>query len=220
VTRDHEPFTLDRYEAVLDAAASSGYRFRGFTDGFPQAGDLLLRHDVDMSLEAAVEMAKLEAARKISATYFLMTESVFYNLHSKVGRAALVRLRELGHRIGYHGVWPRGELDPELDFDPVLSWHTPDPDYMALPLEGVANAMEPRFTGDLAATYRSDSNMRWRHGDVLPDLRAARFVWLQLLIHPVLWVFPGSTLVETINRFLDHDRALRFERMRDERLDV
>ena len=42
----------------------------------------------------------------MSATYFLMTESVFYNLASSEGTAALARLAELGHRVGLHAVYP------------------------------------------------------------------------------------------------------------------
>jgi hypothetical protein len=220
VTADPEPFSPARYEAVLDAAEGSGYRFRRFERGDPEAGDLLLRHDVDMSLEAAVALAELEARRGVRATYFLMTESVFYNLHSRVGRRAFERLRELGHAIGYHAVWPNAEPDPGFDFDPVLAWHTPEPPYMSEPVPGLANAMERRFTGDFAWSYRSDSNMRWRRGDPLPDLRAGRFPWLQLVVHPEWWVHRGTTLLETVNRFLDYERQLRFERMRDERIEV
>ena len=51
-------------------------------------------------------MAELEAEEGAAATYFLMTESVFYNLASTEGRASLERLRELGHRVGLHAVWP------------------------------------------------------------------------------------------------------------------
>jgi hypothetical protein len=64
---------LDAYGALLDAA--SGYRFVVF-DHEPQEGELFLRHDVDLSLAAAAQMAELEAARGVSATYFLMTRSV------------------------------------------------------------------------------------------------------------------------------------------------
>src|SRR5205814_7687515 len=90
-------FDLDHYVELLDAARGGGYRF-AFFDREPQAGDLLLRHDVDMSLESAVTMAELEAERDVAATYFLMTRSDFYNLDAPSGVAALARLRELGHR--------------------------------------------------------------------------------------------------------------------------
>src|SRR5262249_51697059 len=99
---------LDAYARMLDAA--SAYRFVHF-DHEPQAGEILLRHDVDLVLHAAVRMAELEAERDVSATYFLMTRSVFYNLASSEGEAALARLRELGHRVGLHAVHPHVDFD-------------------------------------------------------------------------------------------------------------
>ena len=62
-------------------------------------------------------MAEVEAAHGASATYFLMTRSVFYNLASAEGERALARLRELGHRVGLHAVHPHVDLDER--FDPV-----------------------------------------------------------------------------------------------------
>ena len=54
-------FDLDHYRELLDAAAAGGYRFATF-EGEPQPGDVLLRHDVDLSLEAALELGRLERA--------------------------------------------------------------------------------------------------------------------------------------------------------------
>lgn len=218
---DGAPFTLTRYRTLLAAARAAGYRPRTFLAGGPPApGDLLIRHDVDMSLEAAVRMAELEREADVTTTYLLMSESVFYNLSSKVGRWALERLRALGHEVGYHGVHPNATLDHRFGFAPIMAWHAPEPHYMALPVAGAANAMEERFTGDFTWTYRSDSNMAWRRGDPLPDLRAGRFPWLHLLIHPLLWVYPGATMRETMDAFLDDDRRIRRERMRAERIDL
>ena len=98
-------FDLSHYDDLLAAARAGGYRF-AFFDRPPEAGTILLRHDVDLSLDAALRMADLEADAGAAATYFLMTRSVFYNLASSEGDAALARLRELGHRVGLHAVWP------------------------------------------------------------------------------------------------------------------
>ena len=81
-------FDLDHYRELLEAAQAGGYRF-AFFEGAPQPGDLLLRHDVDLSLDAALRMAELEADAGAQATYFLMTGSVFYNLDSHEGEHAM-----------------------------------------------------------------------------------------------------------------------------------
>jgi hypothetical protein len=209
------PFDLEHYRELLTAAAEGGYRF-AFFDRDPQPGDLLLRHDVDLALEAAVELAELEASADARATYFLMTESVFYNLGSAEGAAAIRRLRELGHRVGLHAVWPRAEFDGR--FDPVVAWHNPDPEYMSRPVDGAANVMEPRFFAP--ERYRSDSNQRWRHGCPHEDLRAGRFEWLQLLTHPEIWAYPGATMRETMLTMLDAERERRLRQLADDRIDL
>ena len=117
-------FDLAHYRELLDAAKAGGYRFATF-DRSPLPGDLFLRHDVDLSLDAALTLAELEADADAQATYFLMTRSIFYNLASAEGERALARLRELGHRVGHHAVNPNLDLDAR--FDPVVAWHNPDP---------------------------------------------------------------------------------------------
>ena len=206
-------FDLDHYRELLAAAKTGGYRF-AFFDRAPQRGDVLLRHDVDLSLEAAVELAELEAAVGASATYFLMKRSVFYNLSSYIGDAALTRLRELGHRVGLHAVWPDADLDER--FDPVVAWHNPDPDYMREPIEGAVNVMEPRFS----TNYRSDSNLHWRHGFPHDELARRQFEWLQLLTHPEIWVYPGATMRETMLGMLDAERERRLEQLAHDRIDL
>ena len=88
-------FSLDHYRDLLRAAQAGGYRWAGF-DRAPEPGDLILRHDVDLSLAAAVAVAEVEADEGAWSTWFLMTRSVFYNLDSSEGEAAIARLRELG----------------------------------------------------------------------------------------------------------------------------
>jgi hypothetical protein len=209
------PFDLTHYRELLDAARAGGYRF-GFFRGAPAPGDLLLRHDVDLSLDAALQMAELEAEAGAGATYFLMTESVFYNLASKEGLAAIERLRALGHAVGLHAVYPNARLDER--FDPVLAWHNPEPDYMTAPVDGAVNAMEPTYFDP--ARYRSDSNQRWRHGCPHGQLHSGAFPWLQLLVHPEIWVYGGTTMGETMRAMLDAERERRLELLAQDRIDL
>lgn len=208
-------FDLAHYRELVEGARTGGYRF-AFFDRDPGAGDLLLRHDVDLSLEAAVRLAELEAELGVSATYFVMTESVFYNLASPEGEATVARLRELGHRVGLHAVYPRAELDSR--FDDVLAWHNPEPEYMSVSVDGAANAMEPRFL--VPGHYRSDSNQHWREGCPHEALARGDFEWLQLLTHPEIWVYPGATMRETMLAMLDAERERRLEQLAADRIDL
>lgn len=208
-------FDLAHYRELLEAARAGGYRF-AFFDRDPQPGDLLLRHDVDLSLAAAVRLAELEAEAGVAATYFVMTESVFYNLASPEGEAALAQLRELGHRVGLHAVYPRAELDSR--FDGVLAWHNPESEYMSVSVDGAANAMEPRFF--VRGQYRSDSNQHWREGCPHEALARGDFEWLQLLTHPEIWVYPGATMRETMLAMLDAERERRLEQLAADRIDL
>ena len=208
-------FSLDHYAELLDAARAGGYRFAHF-DRPPEGGDLLLRHDVDLSLDAALRLAEVEATAGATATYFLMTESVFYNLASAEGREAIQRLRSLGHRVGLHAVHPRSERDER--FDAVVAWHNPDPEYMRAPLEGAVNVMQEGYFDP--ATYRSDSNQHWRSGCPHEALREGAFPWLQLLTHPEIWVYPGRTMGETMRAMLDAERERRLGQLADDRIDL
>jgi hypothetical protein len=208
-------FDLDHYRELLEAGKRGGYRF-AFFEGEPEPGVVVLRHDVDLMLEAALEMANAEARAGVQATYFLMTESVFYNLASADGRAALEQLRSLGHHVGLHAVWPRAEFDER--FDPVLAWHNPDPDYVFEPVEGAVNVMAPPWFAP--ETYRSDSNQHWRHGCPHEDLAAGRFEWLQLLTHPEIWVYAGETMRETMLSLLERERERRLEQLAEDRIDL
>jgi hypothetical protein len=208
-------FSLEHYRELLLAAAEGGYHY-AFFDEQPSEGALFLRHDVDLSLDAALQLAELEVETGARATYFLMTQSVFYNLGSPEGRRALNRLRELDHQVGLHSVWPGIDLDDR--FDPVIAWHNPDPDYMSEPVDGVVNVMQPPWFDP--ENYRSDSNQKWRHGCPHDELREGRFDWLQLLVHPEIWVYPGKTMGETMNAMLDAERDRRRELLADDRIDL
>ena len=208
-------FSLAHYRELLQAAKAGGYRFAGF-DRAPKAGDLILRHDVDLSLASELAVAEVEADEGAWSTWFLMTRSVFYNLGSKEGEEAIARLRELVHRVAHHAVYPHVDLDER--FDPVVAWHNPDPEFMQAEIPGAANVMSATFFDP--ERYRSDSNQHWRHGCPHEQLAAGAFEWLQLLTHPEIWAFEGGSMRESMESFLDSDRASRLEHLRHDRIDL
>jgi hypothetical protein len=208
-------FSLAHYRELLQAAKAGGYRWAGF-ERAPEAGDLILRHDVDLSLDGALALAEVEASEGAWSTWFLMTRSNFYNLDSAEGERAIARLRELGHRVAHHAVWPQIDLDDR--FDRVVAWHNPDPEYMQAPVEGAVNVMQAPFFDP--EHYRSDSNQHWRHGCPHEELAAGAFRWLQLLTHPEIWAFDGATMRESMESMLDADRAARYRFLEHDRIDL
>ena len=89
---------------------------------------------------------------------------------------------------------------------------------MTAPVEGAVNVMqEPWFA---PATYRSDSNQRWRSGCPHGELARGAFPWLQLLVHPEIWVYPGATMGETMRAMLDTERDRRLQQLADDRIDL
>jgi hypothetical protein len=152
----------------------------------------------------------------VTATYLLMTESIFYNLASSEGVETIARLRGLGHPVGLHAVYPNATLDDR--FDAVVAWHNPQPAYMTDPVEGAINVMGERYFDP--ARYRSDSNQHWRMGCPHDELPAGAFSWLQLLIHPEIWVYPGATMGETMRAMLDAERERRLGQLPGDRIDL
>jgi hypothetical protein len=208
-------FDLRHYGEILEAAKSGGYRFTTFGEP-PARRDIFLRHDVDLSLDAALRMAELEAEHGVVTTYLLMAESVFYNLASHEGVEAIERLRGLGHAVGLHAVYPNVELDER--FDPVVSWHNPEAEYMSATITGAVNVYgEPYFD---RATYRSDSNQHWRAGCPHEELRGGGFPWLQILVHPEIWVYEGATMGLTMRAMLNAEKARRLEQLAADGIDL
>jgi hypothetical protein len=208
-------FNLEHYAEILEAGKAGSYRFAFFGDG-PERGDIYLRHDVDLSLDAALRMAELEAEHGVRTTYLLMTESVFYNLASTEGEDAIARLRELGHSVGLHAVYPNAALDER--FDPVVSWHNPQAEYMGRTIPGATNVYaEPFFA---PPTYRSDSNQHWRSGCPHEELRGGGFPWLQILVHPEIWVYEGATMGFTMRAMLNAEKTRRLEQLAADGIDL
>jgi hypothetical protein len=170
--------TLDlaHYRELLESAQTAGYDWASF-DRHPRHGDFFLRHDVRISLEAALELARLEHELGARATYFLMTESAFYNLDSHVGHYAQRQLRQWGHAVGLHAVHPRAELDGR--FDKVVSWHNPEPSYEREPVFGAVN---------VAASPYGEHVLSDRDGCPHEAVAAGEAEWLQVVTHAELWV--------------------------------
>jgi hypothetical protein len=68
--------------------------------------------------------------------------------------------------------------------------------------------------------YRSDSNQHWREGCPHDELRAGAFEWLQLLVHPEIWVYPGATMGETMRAMVEAKQGELFDYLAGDRIDL
>ncbi|WP_256394071.1 hypothetical protein [Natronoarchaeum rubrum] len=95
-------FTFETYGELLDAGLESGYEFPTVREYLATDDEelpeqfIILRHDVDRKPENALAMARLEATRGVSSTYYVRTID-------KTFQPGLIRrIEELGHEVGYH----------------------------------------------------------------------------------------------------------------------
>ena len=66
---------------MLEYLESCGYTSRNFDDAEVGERHMLLRHDLDMSIDAALPIAEIERDMGISATYFVMVRNAAVQLH-------------------------------------------------------------------------------------------------------------------------------------------
>jgi hypothetical protein len=91
-------FTYAEYDRFLDRlGARDVVPLREFARG---SGDLALRHDVDLRLDSALELARLEHARDLRATYFVLHTAPYWDEPDLLARVR--GLQDLGHEIGFH----------------------------------------------------------------------------------------------------------------------
>ncbi len=97
-------FSFRDYSNSLHAFTDAGYAVTGFTAYLdnPQAKHMILRHDIDNSIELALRVARLDAQAGCSSAFFLRVHALGYNLLSLPSLKAIVEIEGLGHEVGLH----------------------------------------------------------------------------------------------------------------------
>lgn len=213
---DARTFSPASYAKLIAALRERGYEPRGYADADPRAKHLIVRHDVDYSLDAANNMAKQEAELGFASTYFVLLRTEFYSLLSAEGLAALRSIASYGHTIGLHfdAALYSDNLEAAIAHEcvqletmlgkpvTVLSFHRPAPEFVGAQdrIGGRINAYGQKFVRDMG--YCSDSRGAWHHGVPLdhPAVREGRA--LQLLVHSFWWTEPMLPPEERLRRFI------------------
>ena len=98
-------FTYAHYKYMLAKALSHGYevmRALDFVEKRPE-GDkvIVLTHDIDLSVQKALKMAKLEKEMGVRSTFFVRISGL-YNILDTENLKALKTMLGWGHEIGLH----------------------------------------------------------------------------------------------------------------------
>ncbi|MGB8275820.1 MAG: hypothetical protein WCF16_11215 [Alphaproteobacteria bacterium] len=223
-------FTLPAYRDLLQALRTRGYEARSFPAADPRQRHLVLRHDLDMSIEAALPVAALEADLGMAATYFVLLRTEMYNPFSAASRRDLLLLADQAHAIGLHfdaslydQDWAALEAGAAVECRvledilgrpvEIVSFHRPAEHLLGQdrPLAGRRHTYEPRFFRDMG--YCSDSRGEWRFGRPLAHEAVAKGAALQLATHPIWWVAGEG---ESVRAKLDRFALARFDLLRAE----
>jgi len=70
--------------------------------GMQHGNNFFLRHDVDISLKKALEMAEIEASRQFHSVYYILLSSPYYNALSPENLERIRMIKDLGMEIGLH----------------------------------------------------------------------------------------------------------------------
>ena len=182
-----------------------------------------LRHDVDISIKKAVEMAEVEAEKKLHSTYYILLTSPFYNAFSQDNIQRIKTIRELGMGIGLHYDPSIHDLSNDRMVSDIVQQSRLLETYIG-ELEGVSVTFHRPVMGksiddDLIAQlddvniycpnyddrfkYISDSGHNWREN---PHDTVEEFSMVHLNTHPIWYSHEGLEMEECLHDIsLDKD---------------
>lgn len=231
----------NNYKSILGTILASG-KLCDYREAADRAEFILLRHDVEFSVERAYAMSLIESEMGVCSTYFIQIANNAYNAFSQKNRELIADMREHGHHIGLHyhrcGKTDHEEIlaDVKLQLRVMsemvgfavdrFAMHRPAQEtrYYDLPVEGVINAYSPEFftfveeldeNTALDVKYIADSQCRWNYG--CPDADTlAGYPKIQLLLHPDYWSETGSDACDNFAELIKENRSTFTETLDNE----
>jgi len=218
-------YSLDRYRWLMQSLKDAGRPIRSFADA--DAPGLIVRIDVDYDLGWAAQVAAVNAALGVRATFFVQVASGLYNLWTAPNRQAVASIVGAGQRIGLHYTHEGPSLDAGRlgeEFaalsrlaptaERIVAWHNPpEGDLSALNAAAgeagfVSTYGEAFFRPD---RYVSDSNCKKTPKEILDFAADADAPVVQVLLHPLNWVLGGDTMDQVIRKTF----AAKFDQIAD-----
>ena len=238
-------FTYTSYKKLIKALRDGGYSVTDYHDWKSLDRCVILRHDIDYDLSAAVTLGEVEREQGVKSTWFVLLTSDFYNVFSKSSSDSLKRLLDMGHTIGLHFDEARYNMTGEKEEDiisliqneadilsraigqkvDVVSMHRPSRQTLEADIQipGIVNSYSQLFFKEFK--YLSDSRRHWRE-PVMDIVRAAANCegWgnkrLHILIHAFWYHEEEEDINATLQRFINKGNRDRYLTMMENITDL
>lgn len=209
-------FSYEDYKEIIRIIKSTG-RQAGYEEAAKRDRFIIMRHDVEYSVDRAYDLAKVESSMDFTSTWFFQWTNNSYNILSRRNQDMIHEMHDRGHVIGLHyavnGLSDmeavRRQIGKEMDIlsemfgFPItqFSVHRPSADILRenIKLPGILNAYQDEFftfaekvteETRLQVKYMSDANHIWRYG--YPDREnITGYDKVQILTHPFAWTKKG-----------------------------
>lgn len=224
-------FSYYSYQKMIRMLQIHHYQFCGYDNYEQYDRCVILRHDIDNSLPAALELANLEDSMGVHSTFFVLVTSDFYNVFSKESREILESIQGMGHFIGLHfdeAVYGNNMSNDQMinaikseasilaasikQTVKYVSMHRPSKALLDenLYIPGMINSYGKVFFRDFK--YLSDSRCHWR--EPIEDIvQSEQYDRLHILTHAFWYHEQNQTLSETIEAYLRKGNVDRYEHM-------
>ena len=220
-------FSYEDYKEIIRIIQSTGNQ-AGYEEALTADKFVIMRHDVEYSVDRAYALAKVESSMDFTSTFFFQWTNNSYNILSKKNMDMIKYMHERGHVIGLHFAL-NGLTDMELVRKKILqeihvlsemigveitefSIHRPSADVLRenIKFPGIINAYQDEFftfsenvteSTPLHVKYISDAKHRWNYGtpDAATLLENDR---VQILTHPYSWTKKGYDNLENFRTLI------------------
>lgn len=228
-------FTYDGYRRLLFKLSEYGYKDCLYDECQNVSGKkVVLRHDIDVSLDEAVRFSEIEKEVGVKATYFVLVSTDFYNVASKRERELVKAIQRNGGEIGLHFdevVYENSGIEKKIQKEAlileniiespvkVVSMHRPstqtlEADYH---FEGITNSYGKMFFKEYK--YVSDSRRNWRE-DIYKIIESGEYENLHILTHPIWYNDNESSAGDVLQQLIRDEELKVCEALKDNIRDV
>ncbi len=195
-------FNLINYKRLINKLKKLNYKFVNFKH-FKSSKCIILRHDVDFSMEYARKIAEVDKKLNVKSHFFFLYDSIFYNLLSSENIKHIKFIKNLGHSIGIHVNAEKNStlinneikyiskfmLSQKCMIDNIFTIHKYGSNKKKLKVKNFKNF----YSRPYSYIYYADSGGSFRFGSPFTNTKITnQKKSFQLNLHPIWWISKSS----------------------------